>query len=136
MDRVDKQPLTSSRLAVLAGGGWLMVLPATLFLAAAAIRQAGGRGLPARLSGLLTAWAAAQVSGLGAALLFVVLPATVVGLGGATLRRAWREDPVLRRDTMAALAIVERHGTIASLMTTTLLAGAILTAAIAHVITD
>jgi hypothetical protein len=76
------------------------------------------------------------VSRFGAALLFIRLPGLVVILGGITLVHIWREDHTLRRDAREAFAILQRHFVIVLLTAAALLAGAILTGVVGHLITD
>ncbi len=49
---------------------------------------------------------------------------------------AWRKSEALRQDTIAMFASLRRHFAVAVLGTGALLAGAILLAVIAHIITD
>jgi hypothetical protein len=92
--------------------------------------------LPTRMGLLVSDWAMTHISRLGAGLVFIGLPAIVVVVGGAMISRIWREDHAVRSDKMAALALVRRNPVVALLAAATLLAVAILAAAIAHVITD
>jgi hypothetical protein len=116
---------------------WLLVLPATLFLAAAALRILQPRQYePARTSWFIFEWTATHVSRLGAAILFIGMPGVVVVAGFATLLGNWRPDPALLHDVAMTLAIVRRHLTIGLLTAAVLLAGTILTAVAVHAITD
>jgi hypothetical protein len=69
-------------------------------------------------------------------LLFIGLPGLVVLAGFAALIRTWREDQALRHDATLALTIFRRHLTIGFLTTATLLAAAIFTFAVAHLVAD
>ena len=125
------------RLSVFAFGEWLLVLPATVFLAAAALRLLQPRQYePAHTSWPIFDWTTTHVSRLGAAMLFVGMPGIVVLAGCATLLQTWREDQALRHDAILGLTIFRRHLTIGLLTTATLLAAAILTIAVAHIVTD
>ncbi len=135
MENINK-PSSPSKLPIVTIGEWLMILPATVLLAAAALRSLGGRGPLTRTGWFISEWVATHVSRLGAALLFIGMPAVVVIMGCATLLRIWREGKELRQDAVAALTIVRRHLMVGLLTVATLLAGAILTAVLAHVITD
>ncbi len=126
----------TQRQYIVAAGEWLLVLPATVLLGGAALRTMGGRGLVFRTGELIFEWSTTHVSRFGAAILFLGLPAAVVAMGGVIVSRIWREDQVLRQDAMATLAILRRHLAAGLVTVATLLAGAILTAAVAHVITD
>lgn len=116
---------------------WLLVLPATLLLAAAALRQLQPRQFePARTSWVIFEWATTHMSRSGAALLFIGLPAIAVVAGFAVLLMVWRGNETLRQDTAAVIASLRRHLAIAILGSGTLLAGAILVAVLGHIITD
>jgi hypothetical protein len=131
------QTLKPFRLSVFAIGEWLLVLPATVFLAAAALRVLQPRQYePARTSWIIFEWTVEHISRLGAAMLFIGMPSIVVLSGCATLFQTWREDQALRHDATLALTIFRRHLVIGLLTTATLLAAAIFTFAVAHVITD
>jgi hypothetical protein len=125
------------RLPMLAAFQWLMVLPATIFLGAAALRLLQPRQYePARIGWAITEWATTHVSRLGAGILFIGLPGLVAIAGGTMLIETWRRDQGLRQDVAEVLALLRRQEVIAVLTTATLLAGAILVFAIAHVLTD
>lgn len=125
------------RLSVFAIGEWLLVLPATVFLAAAALRFLQPRQFePARTSWIIFEWTVAHISRLGAAVLFIALPGLVVLTGTFTLVRKWRTDQTLRQDTVLGLAIFRRHLAICLFTAATLLAVAIFTLAAAHLVTD
>jgi hypothetical protein len=125
------------RLPVVAIGEWLMVLPAAVFLTAAAVRLLQPRQYePAHTSWLIFDWTTTHISRLGAAMLFICMPGIVVLAGCATLVQTWREDQALRHDATLGLTIFRRHLTIGLLTTATLLAAAILIIAVAHLVTD
>jgi len=125
------------RLPMLAALHWLLVLPATIFLGAAALRLLQPREYePARTSSAITEWATTHVSRLGAGILFIGLPGLVAIAGCTALIEMWRRDQGLRQDVAEVLALLRRQEAIAVLTTATLLAGAILVFAIAHVLTD
>ena len=137
MESVNKQLSGSFRLPIVAICEWLLVLPATVFLATAALRMLQPRQYePARTSWIIFEWTATHVSRLGAAILFIAMPGVVVVAGFATLLRNWRQDPALRHDVAMTLAIVRRHLVIGLLTAAVLLAGTILTAVAVHAITD
>lgn len=127
----------SSRLLIMTLGEWGLVLPATLLLAAAALRQLQPRLYePSRTSWLIFEWATTHISRLGAGLLFIGLPGLVAMAGCMALLGAWREDQTLRQDASALVAVLRRQKVLALLVTATLVAGAILAFAVTHVITD
>ncbi|HYL38480.1 MAG TPA: hypothetical protein VEV17_21360 [Bryobacteraceae bacterium] len=128
---------TSFRLPIVVVTEWVLLLPATVFLAAAALRGLQPRQYePAHISWIIFEWTATHISPLGAALLFLGAPGVVAMAGCVTLLRAWREDQALRRDTILAFSIFRRHLAIAVLTAGLLLAGAIFALAIGHTITD
>jgi hypothetical protein len=125
------------QLSILAIGEGLMVLPATVFITAAALRLLQPRQYePAHTSWIIFEWTTTHISHVGAAMLFLALPCAVVTGGCATLLRIWREDGALRHDAILGLIIFRRHLAIGLLTTATLLAAAILTFAAAHLVTD
>lgn len=125
------------RLSVLAAGEWLLVLPAAVFLFAAALRLLQPRQYePARASWLIFDWTTAHISQTGAAVLFIGLPLLVLLAGAAVLRRIWREDQIFRQDVTEGASILRRHLATGLLTVATLLAGAIFTLAVVHLIVD
>jgi len=125
------------RLPMIAAFQWLMVLPATVFLGAAALRFLQPRQYqPARASWIIVEWTTTHVSRLGAGILFIGLPSRVAIAGYALLIGTWRTDRGLREDAAAVLAVLRRREIIAVLTTATLLAGVILVLVIAHMVTD
>lgn len=131
------QPASSPKLFAAAVSEWLLVLPATVFLAAAALRVLQPRQFePARTSWIIFEWTITHISRAGAGVLFLVLPAMAVAGGCAMLLMLWRKSETLRQDVVAFVVSLRRHFAIAVLGTGTLLAGVILVAALAHIITD
>ena len=131
------QPISSPRLFAAAVSEWLLVLPAAVFLAVAALRQLQPRQFePARTSWMLFECAMTHVTRAGAGVLFLVLPAIAVVGGCAALLMLWRKSETLRQDFVECLASLRRHFAIAVLGTGTLLAGVILAAVLLHIITD
>jgi len=131
------QPPKSFRLPMLAISEWAMVMPATVFLAVAALRLLQPRQYqPARTSWVIFEWTATHISRLGAAMLFLAMPGLVVVAGCSALLRMWREDQALRHDIVFGLTVFRRHLATGFLAVATLLGGAILALAVAHLITD
>src|SRR5258708_39254844 len=136
MESANDKRSVMFRLPIVAVCEWLMVLPATVLLAAAALRLLQPREFePARTSWIIFEWTMRQVSGFGAAILFIAMPGVVLAAGCATILRNWRQEPALRLDSAMTLAILRRHLAFELLAAAVLLAGAILTAAVVHVIT-
>ena len=126
----------SARLPILAIAEWLMVLPAIVFLAAAVLRGLQpAQYEPAHTSGIIFAWFSQMPQSVVAGLL-IGLPGVVALLGGVTVFRSWQRDSSLRQDTTAALAILQRQAAPCLVVTATLLAGAVLTLVVSHIITD
>lgn len=124
-------------IALAAVAQWLMVLPASVLLVAAALRMLQPREYqPARASWAVFEWASARISHLGAAGLFIALPVAAMLIGSAVLRRSWRRDRAFREDAAAAFAILRRQAATGLLIAATTLAGVILAAAAAHIVTD
>jgi len=130
-------PASSPKLSALAVSEWLLVLPATLLLAAATLRQLQPRQFePARTSWAIFEWTTKHISQAGAAWLFLILPAVALAAGFAGIALAWRRSEALRQDAIAMFASLRRHFALAVLGAGALLAGAILLAVVAHIITD
>jgi hypothetical protein len=125
-----------ARLPVLAIAEWLMVLPAIVFLAAAVLRGLQpAQYEPARTSGIIFAWFAQMPPPVVAGLL-IGLPGVVALVGCVTVFRIWQKESGLRQDAATAFAILQRQAAPCLLVTATLLAGAILTLVVSHLITD
>ncbi len=137
MESADKRLSEPFPLPVVTIFEWLMVLPAALLLAAAALRTMQPREHePARTIWILFEWTATHLSRFGAAIVFLGMPGVVVLTGCAMLLEKWRKDAGLRQDTAMTLAILRRRLAIVSSTAAVLLAGAILTAVVAHIMTD
>ena len=137
MESVNNERSGMFRLPLVAACEWLLILPATAFLAAAALRLLQPREYePARTSWIIFEWTARHVSRFGAAILFIAMPGFVAAAGCAALLRNWRRNPELRQDWAMTLAILRRHLPFELLAAAVLLAGAILTALVVHVVTD
>jgi hypothetical protein len=137
MESVEKPLSGRFVLPVFTTLEWLMVLPATVFLAAAAFR-----GLqpveyePARTCAAIVAWTVAHVSRLGATILFLGMPGLVALAGGGTLLRIWRKDAALRQDSATTMAILRRHFAVGLLTAAVAVAAAVLAVVVVHNITD
>ncbi len=130
-------PANPSKLFAVALSEWLLVLPATLLLGTAVLRQWQPRQFePARTSWMIFEWATTHISHAGAALLFLGLPGLAAVVGCAWLLRLWRANEALRQDVTAAVASLRQHRAVAMLGTGTLLAGTILAAVLVHLIMD
>lgn len=127
----------SSLLRAVAFTEWMMVLPAAIFLAAAAARLLQPRQYqPAHPGWILFQWTMTHISRSGAAMLFLAMPGLAAILGCVAVVGTWRKDLTFRSDVSQTLTILQRHWAIAFVVTATLLAGAIFVAVGAHVITD
>jgi len=131
------QPSKPFRLPILAIGEWIMVLPAAVFLAAAALRLLQPRQYqPARTSWIVFEWTTTHISRLGAAMLFLGMPGLAVVAGWGALLRMWREDQAWRHDVVLGLTVFRRHLATGFLAVATLLGTTILALAVVHLITD
>src|SRR6266704_2741242 len=125
MESIYKQQPGLFRLPVVAICEWLLVLPATGFLAAATLRLLQPREYePARTSWVFFEWTLTHISRLGAATLFIGMPGVVVVAGCAGLLRSWRQDQALRHYVPMTLVILRRYFAIGLLTSVVLPAGA------------
>lgn len=116
-------------------GEWLMILPATILLAAAVLREMQpARFEPAHTSWIIFQWTVAHVSHFDAAVIFLALPASVALGGLVALLWGWSESESLRRDLGEAFGILRRNLATGAIATATFLGGAILAAVIVHLI--
>ena len=137
MERADKRLSGPFPMPVVTIFEWLMVLPATAFLAAAALRTMQPQQYePAHTSAILFEWTAAHVSRFGAAIVFLGMPGLVVLTGCTAFLAKWRKDAGLRQDTAMTLAILRRNLVIVLSTAAVLLAGTILTVVALHIVAD
>jgi hypothetical protein len=126
-----------SRMPLAAIGEWIMVLPATIFLAAAVLRQLQPRQYElSHICWLIFDWTTQHVSRLGAGILFLGLPALALMVGCGLLAQKWHRDERFREDVIAAFLALRRHVTIAFVAVATALAAAIFLFALVHIFTD
>jgi hypothetical protein len=124
-------------LRLIAVGEWVLVLPASLLIAASALRMLlPAQFEPGRTTWLISNWTIAHISRLGAAVLFLGMPSVVLYAGCAALWKAWHADGDLRDDVASAAAILWRRGAFLIVMAATLLAAAVLTLVVGHIVTD
>ncbi len=137
MENVYKQQPGLFRLRAVAIWEWLMVLPATVLLAAAALRMLQPRQYePARTSWIIFEWTMTHVSRVGAAVLFIGMPGVVFAAGCGVLLQNWRKDQALRHDVTTSFAVLRRHFAFGLLAAAVLVAGTILAVVAIHVVTD
>jgi hypothetical protein len=135
MKDASTHPFTALRLRLLAVGEWLLVLPATVFLAAVAWGMSQARPYqPERVSWFVFAWAMWPFWGSGVDMLLLDLPAVVLLVGVVVLPMIWHNDQVLRQDVMACLVMIRQRLAIGFLAVATLLGGGILLIVLAHMI--
>jgi hypothetical protein len=131
------QPSKQSRLPILAVTEWAMVLPATIFLAAAVFRQLQPRQYElSHICWLIFEWTIHHISRLGAGILFIGLPAIALMIGCALLAQKWHSDDMFQQDVTAAFSALRRHLAIAFVTVATAVAAAIFLFAVVHVFTD
>lgn len=127
----------SPRLPLLAAAEWLLVLPASLFLATALLRLLQPPQYePARTSLIIFDWTTAHISRLGAAALFIALPALVTISGCAIFYRLWRTNSSLRDDVALGFSVLRRNFAVGVFLSGVLLAAGILAFSVLHIITD
>jgi hypothetical protein len=125
------------RLPIFAISEWLLLVPASVFLVAAALRLLQPRQYePARTSWLIFEWTTTRISHLGAAVLFLGVPGLVVVAGCGALLRMWRKDQALRHDVLLGLTVFRRHLATGFVALATLLGATILALTVAHLFTD
>ena len=130
---IDKPGTGRSNLLLPALAGWLLVLPATFFLAAAALRLLQPRQFqPARACWAVFEWVAAHFTHLDAAIVFLALPIAALLAGGVALLREWGGNAALRQDAAAAFALVRRRYGTLCLVAALLTAGGVLTFVVDH----
>jgi len=126
-----------NRMPVLAAAEWLITLPATLLLAAAALRLLQPRQYePAHTAWAVFEWSSAHISRLGASVLFLLLPAVAAILGCIALFRLWHQDQGFRQDILIAWDVLRRRSALVLMSAATLLAGCIVCLTVLHMITD
>ena len=124
-----------TNLTWMAIAGWLLVLPASFFLATGLFRQLQPRRFqPARTCWIVFEWVTTHFTHMDAAIVFLALPIIALAAGGAVLRREWHRNAALRRDAAGALAAVRRQYGTLCLAAAVLVAGAILTFAVHQLI--
>src|SRR5260370_92462 len=97
MESVYKQQPGWFRLPVVAICEWLLVLPATVLLAAAALRMLQPRQYePARTSWIIFEWTMTHVSRVGAAVLFIWMAGGVFAAGFCGLPPNLRKEQARR----------------------------------------
>jgi hypothetical protein len=135
---LTQDPSPSPRgLGAVAAAESLLVLPATVLLAASVVRmlQPPGRE-PAHTIGLIAEWGLGHATPLSASILLIAMPLVALALGAFTLGRRWRMDDQLRRDAEGLVAVARRQWVNAILLAGALASMAILGAVVIHVITD
>lgn len=123
-------------LSLVVAAEWLMVLPAAVILAAAALQSLGGRGLPVQIAKFILQGAGAHLARPSAAFVFLGMPGAVLVLGVAAFLRAWRTSKDLRNDVKDGLAILRRHPLTEMMAVAIFLAGGVLLFVLIHLITD
>ena len=130
-------PAKQSRVPFVAVSEWVMILPAAVFLVAAALRELQPRQYePARTSWLIFSWTVEYISRFGAAVLFLGLPCLALTVGCGLLIQKWHRDEVFRQDVLAAFSALRRHTAIAFVTVATALAAAIFLFTVVHIFTD
>jgi len=114
----------------------LLVLPATLFMAALFVRNIQPSPYqPAETARWIVDWFSARPR-LGLDVCLIALPFLAFLIGCATVVRAWRSDAGLRQATLMGVAVARSYLSIIVVAVATLVAGGILAIVALHVITD
>lgn len=122
-------------MPLLAVGEWLMILPASILLAVAFLRQLQpAQQEPARTSWIIFNWIASHITHPEAAMIFLALPSAALLAGVVALAHLWLRDEDLRRDVSAAFALITRNVSFGVLALGTILGGLILAAVVVHLI--
>lgn len=88
-----------SQFLLLVASEWLLILPASVFLAAAVLRSLQPpQYQPARTGWMIFQWTTTHISHRGAAGLFIGLPGLAAGFGCAALIQLWRKHEVFRKN--------------------------------------
>jgi hypothetical protein len=124
-------------LGAVAAAETLLVLPASVLLAASVIRlmQPPGRE-PAHTIGLIAEWGLGHATPLSASILLIAMPLAALAIGVSVLVRRWKADGQLRADAQELMAVAERQAIAGVLLAGALVAIGILAAVVVHVITD
>jgi hypothetical protein len=131
------QTFSRTKLFAFAITELLLVMPATLFLGIAAVRNMQPRqNEPVRTIWIIFEWMSNSLTRVDAAVIFLVLPGFALALGLATLLRCWQRDELLRWDTIAFVAVLRRNMHFMILSAGVLAGAAILAAVVVHLITD
>ncbi|MGH9575310.1 MAG: hypothetical protein ACRD40_17490 [Candidatus Acidiferrales bacterium] len=135
MTAFDSPRSRKTTTPLLAIGEWLMILPASIFLAAAVLRQMQPAEFePTHTSSAIFSWAVSHVTHTDAAVIFIALPAIVLLAGCIALLRAWTSIEPFRQDLNDAIGILRRNFAACAVVSAAALGGAILAAVIAHLI--
>ena len=126
-----------SKLGAVAAAETLLVLPATVLLAASVIRmlQPPGRE-PAHTIGLIAEWGLGHATPLSASILLIAMPLFAFALGASALWTRWRNDEPFRQDVLALAQVARRQAVSGILLVGAIAASAILAAVVVHAITD
>ena len=114
--------------------GALLVLPAVVFLGAAAARGVTGPPIQALLTPIIDIVTRAPRWVFLVSLL--AMPAAAFGVGALALLHAWSADPWLSGDAHAAAILIRRRLVPLLLLGTTLVAGLSLAIVLGHMLTD
>lgn len=116
-------------------GECLRLLPATLLLAAGALRLLQPAPVePEHTFWIIFEWAHTHITRLHAAVIVIVLPAAALIAGSALLLREWRRNDTLRQDVAGALAILRQQTGSFLLAADVMVAAGILALVIDHLI--
>jgi len=114
----------------------LLIAPGVLFFTALFVRNLQPQQYePARTAQRIVSWYAARPH-FALWLLLIALPAAVLVMGGAALRRRWRHDAGLRAAARQAVAAAREHLATLLVAGATAVSAAVLAIVALHVLTD
>ena len=114
----------------------LLILPATLFMAALFVRNLQPQQYePAHSAQRIVMWYASKPH-FGLWILLIALPLAVLFIGSGMLLKSWNDDAGLRQATRQTVAVVRTHLATLIVAGATLTAGGILAIVVVHMLTD
>ena len=131
------KPLMKTFKRAIAATELLLILPATLFMAALFMRNVQPEEYqPAHTAALIVNWYAHGPVWLTLWILLMAMPLAVLLLGGATLLRSWKDDFELRQAARQMAASIRRHFATLLVALATIGAAGILAIVAMHAISD
>lgn len=115
----------------------LLLCPAAFFILVTTLHSMHPREYElAHSTEFIFDWMKSHLTRTHAAIMFIIFPAVAFALGITTLLRSWQQDELFRWDARAFAAVVRRNWHFIIVSAGAAIGVAILTAAVAHMITD